>query len=414
MNDGNEGLIKIREKGQYETYTEYLSWLNKEIEKYNAAMIKKNSEISELRASIAKLEAEKAKTEKSELSNELTTALNSLKTNVESLTKLSTTQDNSKIDEIIIKNNRIIEEIYNLNIESQKIEEELSKPVNFGGIQDYIKRQEEINDRINDIYSIVSELNYNTKKIEEQSNNISLSNMEQAVNMVSNQEIQPNADVTYAKPMDEQISNYENQLNADLDNEQQNQNEAFNLNQETSNQFNGFSAPKNIESPIVNSNPDFVAPVVGESETIQPDASVLNSIMPQEEVLNNDNNNVIEKMPIDAIQENVQPTLENSEVLTQSTPENNVDLTNAQKVESVEEASPELLSQAQAPEALSASSTKARKSFVNKIKESDSVANILHIDSLFMPEVEMNKKMKEYFATSLPSDVQEQSAAKVR
>lgn len=407
----NEELLNIREKGQYETYTEYLEWINKEIEKHNQIIMSKNSEISELKTTIANLEAEKAKAEKSQLDSELIDVVNDLKSNIKLLSDLSKkNSDDVKIDVLISKNSELMDEIYKLNSESKEIKEELSKPVNFGGIQDYIHRQSEIEDEIKDIHEIVSELNKTVENVmsNQQTNSLNINSMEQALNLVSDQPVQEASEIPDVKPMTEQMDNYENRLSNEQEvvNEEENQEQ-----QDEIENVNPFAQVLNSEEPVqeeVNQEPSIesqenesqdsvvsnVVPFVNNQETIAPDASVLNTIIPQENVeeeTKDDSNNVIEET-------------NNAEEVTESTPVPE----DAQKVENVEEAPQETIAQAQQATELNASAIKARRGFVNKSKESELIENIFNIKTWPLNEVEMSDEMKDYFSTSLPTETQEQ------
>ena len=402
-----EETIKIREKGQYETNTEYLQWINQQIEKQNNLLMQKNSEIANLKSQVANLEAEKAKIEKSQSDSTLTQAEVELRTLIDDLSKVIADNKNissdPKIDNLISKVDDAIMKYSSIESEYAEIKSELSKPVNIGNIQEYIVRQDEIESMIKEIYEnveaskkeILDSINSNKNVVPE------FNNMEQAVNLISDHAIEPEQEVSYAKPADEQINNYvesqnnfEQQMNNEIDQDQTN---------EINNSFDQIMNPE----VNVNSTADVVAPVaptsevetpsvvpfVNESETITPDASVLNSVLSPEttESTQVEDENVIEET--------------NNQGVVPSEEETNQILEGAEKVESIEEASPEIIKQATQP--LTASSIKARRDFVNKISESKKIEDLLRIDSWLQPGVEMSDDMKNYFNESLNVDLQQ-------
>ena len=417
-----ELLLNIREKGQYETYTEHFDSINKEIEKHNQIVMKyfmtKNSEISELKSEIselktkiANLEAEKAKAEKSQLDSRLINVVNDLKSNIKLLKDFANkNSEDVKIDVLISKSSELMDVIYKLNSEFKEIKAELSKPVNLGGIQEYIHRQTEIEEEIKDIHEIVSNLNKTVDDVvnNRQTNSLNINNMEQAVSLLSDQQVQEPNYIPDAKPITEQMNNYENSLSNEQEvaNEEENQEQ-----QEEIENVNPFAQVLNSEEPVqeeVNQEPSIdnqenesqdsvvsnVVPFVNNQETIAPDASVINSIIPQENVeeeTKDDSNNVIEET------NNTEEVTENAPV-----PED------AQKVENVEEAPQETIAQAQQRTELSARDTRTKRVFINKSNESDSIEKIFNEKTGLLNKVEVSDEVDDYFKAATQTETQEQ------
>ena len=408
-----EETIKIREKGQYETNTEYLNWINQQIEKQNAILIQKNSEIAELKSTVASLQAEKAKMEKEKVDTVMTKTEEDLKVIVNDLNKVlidnKNNQKDERIDVLISKVDEALIKYASIEQEYRIINEELSKPVNFGGIQDYIKRQDEIEAIIREVYDtvktnkdeIIAAINSNNNS--QVINNVpQIDSMEQAVNMTSNQEIQPNSEVPYAKPMLDQISNYENQMNEELQQEQnlsQSQVEP-NVFEQTLNPDVNANTLEQPGTPTI----EPITPTNTESQTIVPDASILESIQPNEET------NTVENNKDNVIQENVQvqDNIEQNQMQEQTIPEG------AEKVQNVEEVTEEYTKNAIQSMNLNPSSIKARRGFVNKVKESERIEDILNIKSWFVDNAKLNDATVEYFNGALNQNVEQQAAGRTR
>ena len=447
--DNNE-IITLRDKEQFETQSEYIEYIKRDvISKANNIISNKDSEIAELKAQVANketeissLKANMANKEKSQIDSVLTKTEIDLRAIVNELVEIVNTNKDvrdRRLDELISKVDSAIVKYSDISSEYERVNKELSKPVNLNNIQDIIKRQKSLEKIVQKIYDEVRQGKdeivdrINDINIEKENVIPQINSMEQAVGLVNDAPVQDNYQTPIINSLENNFdenkeevtpinNNYEEEVKQDLDNEVSTQtfvnpfDQALNPTEEVKSEINEEeSSEKDIVAPVVSDIPNAFnsipvnEEVVSTAETIAPAQSVIDSIVPNNDVneTNTNDDNVIKEMPqedqqilIDQANQNQKPNVEEEEV-------DAVD--ESQKVTNVEEIPQEqqqmLLEQAKnnldnATNSLKGAAIKVRRGFVNKIKGQNK-DDVISIKSNNIDDVNLSSELQEYFNTNL-------------
>ena len=150
-------LVTFREKRDNETQGEYIDYIkNVVIAGANEKINEKNVEIASLKTTIAQLKSENAnlrmeaeRAEKDQITSQFTDVEIKLRNVVEEIREMISNSENKMVSQdksinvSLQKLNQLIEKYNEIEPEHRFINTELSKPVNFGQIQEYIKKQAE-------------------------------------------------------------------------------------------------------------------------------------------------------------------------------------------------------------------------------------------------------------------------------
>lgn len=446
----NNEIITLRDKEQYETQSEYIEYIRRDvISKANNIISNKDSEIAELRAQVANketeissLKANMANKEKSQIDSVLTKTEIDLRAIVNELVEIVNNNKDvhdRRLDELIGKVDDAIVKYTDISSEYEKVNKELSKPVNFDNIQDVIKTQKRLEKIVQKIYDEVKQGKeeivdrINDINVETKTNVSGINSMEQAVNLVSDVPIESNYQAPVISAFDNSTeekveegqsaaNNYEEEVKQDLDNEVSSQtfvnpfDQALNPTEEVNSESNnGENISQEVVAPVTEGIPNVFnsvpvnEEVVSTEETIAPAQSVIDSIVPNNDVneTNTNDDNVIKEMPQEDQQILIDQVNQNQNSNEVKEEENNLD--DAQKVTNVEEIPQEqqqiLLEQAKnsldnTKDLLKGTAIKVRRGFVNKIKGQNK-DDVITIKSNSVDEVNLSPELQEYFNTNL-------------
>ena len=452
----NEDMtITLREKGQYETFPAYIDEIKKIVEKRNNDVIKEftkkdseinelssendrlKSEIEELKSKVDSLEEENNEIKNNRSESSISETEEELKSSIDELNDvlfdIKNKKNDSRIDKLLSK----VEDLYKTQ---GKVEDAVAE------IKDIVSKQEELEDLLTDYIAeakfdkkeIIEQLtnlrdnqsNYNLDQDDvsfeyEKEDNIEEPTEERVVDNPFEMFNQEKADIPEATPVEESVINPLDQINNDLQSEEVPaapaeetpvEDTAVNPVEETPSEepvINPFDQvlnanidqevePTNEPTPVVDNaevpSMDGNNMPIGESdsETITPDASVIDSIMPQGTVVEENTPQEAKVIPFP-----VANAANENEV--SGTPE---------KVEGVEEAPTELTETAKSTMRIdpdSVTKIKAVKAILNFFKGKKSVAEPQNISSLTVKNAEMSDEFSEYYETAFEQQNPEQS-----